>query len=439
VDTPVDDPAGVDTIEEALQVAGSMGHRRAFAFAVLLALGSVATAVPVAAQMVPTGAQFADVAASVSSASPGLHAQEIEVDVRDLPSQLGAAPVLSLSPDGAWIATAVGGFSGQPAQLCVLSSATFALRSCTDLAPLGAGLWRAVWSPDGDHLALIENWARVFLDGDLWLVDAVSGTLINLDDDGYRGPLPGPGSVATPVTLPDRPAFSADGRSLAYLRTTMTPDDQYTDLVTVGLDGGEPREVVRLTDGTAFGSALFTPDGTGVIVALDSLESGGSMLALVTLAGGELRTIRSYPEAVMPEVEATTPDGRYLLVADVKGFGTGGSGLYSVVDTSDGSQFEVTLPASMPSEMDLADAALSPDGSRIVGVTLPTDEGSQIVFGNIADVVAHQPLRVALADGVGSQRPTEAGAMTWASNDEVMLPGAFGLGPVTLLRMPHAG
>ena len=104
--------------------------------------------------------------------------------------------IVSMSPEGSSI---VGvrprrRLSGD-GELCVFDTETLAERACADLAPLGAGLRLAdvTWSPDGSMLAFAEEALAVFTDGDLWLMDAATGQLTNLADDGFDGRLPAAG------------------------------------------------------------------------------------------------------------------------------------------------------------------------------------------------------------------------------------------------------
>jgi Tol biopolymer transport system component len=42
-----------------------------------------------------------------------------------------------------------------------------------------------VWSPDSTRIVFSEQTFVTFKDGDLWVMDAATGTLTNLTDDNY--------------------------------------------------------------------------------------------------------------------------------------------------------------------------------------------------------------------------------------------------------------
>ncbi|CAN5835745.1 hypothetical protein BH23CHL8_BH23CHL8_11720 [soil metagenome] len=83
---------------------------------------------------------------------------------------------------------------------CIRSSHDLAVSRppiCADLAGLHAGLDSdsVRWSPDGARIAFTEAHYLVLADGELWLMDASSGALTNIDDDGYQGGI-GPNAEA---------------------------------------------------------------------------------------------------------------------------------------------------------------------------------------------------------------------------------------------------
>jgi hypothetical protein len=61
---------------------------------------------------------------------------------------------------------------------------------CSDLDDRGISLEdrTVVWSPDSTTIAFSENAFVTFVDGDLWTMDATTGELVNLTDDGFDGP-----------------------------------------------------------------------------------------------------------------------------------------------------------------------------------------------------------------------------------------------------------
>ena len=78
--------------------------------------------------------------------------------------------------------------------LCVYAVDTLEERSCSDTGTRSAGVRpeEVAWSPDGSRLAFSEEIVGTSSDGDLWLMDAATGKLENLDDDGFTGRGPDP-------------------------------------------------------------------------------------------------------------------------------------------------------------------------------------------------------------------------------------------------------
>jgi dipeptidyl aminopeptidase/acylaminoacyl peptidase len=134
------------------------------------------------------------------------------------------------------------------------------------------------WSPDGRLIAFTSN--RDSVDGsdndDLWLVASddttKGGTVRRLTDN--------PGSDHAP-------AWSPDGRWIAYTRNTATqPIGMIYDpehLAIVAVDGGTPRGLTAALDRPARGPR-FAPDGRSIVMLLQ--DAGTSELVRVPVAGG---------------------------------------------------------------------------------------------------------------------------------------------------------
>ena len=216
-------------------------------------------------------------------------------------------------------------------ELCVFDVATLAERSCGHLSPLAAAirLDDVAWSRDGSKLTFGEEIATSFTDGDLWLMDAASGALTNLDDDGFAGAHPpfGTSPPGATITLPVAPAFSSDGQRVAFSRSLIVDGlPAGNDISVVSVDGGPPERLERVSEGkdifTAFGDIEWAPDdgavyysvrdaGAGVPdgIWLVDTATGASRVVATTMAsdGGPRRSRRSRLAVI--GCSRTTPSG----------------------------------------------------------------------------------------------------------------------------------
>ena len=96
------------------------------------------------------------------------------------------------------------------------------------------------------------------------------------------------------------PAFSADGRTIAFVRAG--------DLYSVRPDGSGQRQ---LTSGSTLDSApIVSPDGKRVVFERRASEDGAADLYSVRVLGGGLHGLTSGPVAGVARLEGTTTTGR---------------------------------------------------------------------------------------------------------------------------------
>jgi Tol biopolymer transport system component len=170
-----------------------------------------------------------------------------------------------------------------------------------ELAPHLASMGRLVrWSPDG----------RSFLVGGrdsrgrqgLFTLNAKTGEaslVLRQDPPGYV----------------QFPAWSSDGQSLLYLRTTPEASNR---LRALSLKTGEDREVFSRSTN----NAALSPDGLAMVVRLGDSGDRTSVLAIVPVGGGEAKELLrvEQPNALPPwSGLAWTPDGKYILFAQRAG------------------------------------------------------------------------------------------------------------------------
>ncbi len=171
---------------------------------------------------------------------------------------------VSMSPDGHYLAVAV------PPQtaLCVYDVATMAEVSCADLSVLNTMLRieDVVWSPDSTRLAFSEQTFVTFKDGDLWVMDAGTGALTNLTDDGYDGAILFLQDDAddVPFFVDVSPAWTPDSQNITFSRTLPGDGGVTTNVIAqVPAAGGEVETLATVGDtpGIFYYRAHWSPDG----------------------------------------------------------------------------------------------------------------------------------------------------------------------------------
>lgn len=165
------------------------------------------------------------------------------IDQREF--EISGGAVLAPSPNGMRLAAA------NEAALCMHELATEAEPICVDLGAALVSLdgFRVAWSPDSTRLALTEDTLRYQQDSDLWLMDAASGELQNLTDDGLTGAIAQVWDEESDLLFDMAPAWSPDGQALIFSRSTYTPEGWLgTALYTISARGGEPQPLAQVHD-----------------------------------------------------------------------------------------------------------------------------------------------------------------------------------------------
>ncbi|MDN4171869.1 serine hydrolase [Nocardioides sp. SOB77] len=235
------------------------------------------------------------------------------------------------SPDGSTIAFLRGG------QVHVVAAAGDEPRAVTDL-PLGAGA--PAWSPDGARLVLsaaVDPREPAAAHRPL-----VAGRLdYQSDGAGLLGPVRrqlhvvdvATGAcrqVTDGVEHADGPAWSPDGRAIAFLRRVGEDSDLTFRTAVHLLDVADPKaspRVVALAEGVA-GAVVFAPDGASLlVVGHPGAPVGHQHLLRVPLAGGEPRDLTGHLDrnvmAGGPAYPGARPhqlaDGRVLVAVRDRG------------------------------------------------------------------------------------------------------------------------
>ena len=153
--------------------------------------------------------------------------------------QLGGGRMLSLSPDGAWLAVMEGD------ALCVYAAGTLAQQTCANLEGRPLDRRTVAWAPDSSRLAFTEDVLRLMMDGDLWTLEVEGGELKNLSDDGVDGRF----MQEDDVSLDMVPTWSRDGQTLVFARGIRVGGEwQGTALYRISAGGGKAEELLSVTD-----------------------------------------------------------------------------------------------------------------------------------------------------------------------------------------------
>jgi hypothetical protein len=351
--------------------------------------------------------------------------------------------LISLSPDGGSIAV-TRPRGPYPSQLCIHDVVTLTERVCADVSDLDAGLWAdsVVWSPDSEWLAFAEMWPQYVVDGDLWLMDASTGALANLLDDGYRGALLSTSGDEViwedVITLPMYPTFTPDSSAVTFSLTSVQGDGlKGADIATVPISGGD---AVPLGDSEReeligeYRSMRWAADGSALYVSLVDQQASGlgpdSGIWVFEADGEHARQLLGLtsPDDWPPRIIAVSPGGEHLLVRYPEY--RSGVFLHALVDGVSGAieRIESPKPKARRSEPPFAQAMLSPDGSLLLTVSGGFPKRQVAVRD-----VAGSDETILVTEQAGGAPPDLSGAvLSWAQNDTVLIASGRG-GRGTLL------
>lgn len=359
--------------------------------------------------------------------------------------------IVSMSPDGSAIAVARPLGDASLGELCVLDVETLAERACADLSPLEAGLRLAdvTWSPDSRWMALTELALEWFRDGDLWLMDVQTGALTNLLDDGFSGNLLGAGDAppGTTITVAANPAFSPDGLKLAFSRSSIVDGQPAgNDIAILTLAGGEPRSLLSVSDavvGVVHFGIRWAPDGSRLYYSLHQRAGddpqNGVRVVEADGTGDRLLAGRWQQEGRAPAVLQVAADGRNLLVYDPSAFVYGPTGrpTWATVDAVDGTVTPLLpLDPGAPGHSFIGWAGFSPDGGALVTLRGPVEEA--VVA--LRDVGGTDEYALDIDFGPEGERPAvgpiDVGmAPSWSTDGRLFLNGGWRLDSGLLLTI----
>jgi Tol biopolymer transport system component len=347
--------------------------------------------------------------------------------------ELPEGRAISMSPDGAKLAAVL----PPSTSLCVYDVATQTEISCADLSGLNSGIRseEVVWSPDSTRLAFGETSFLTFKDGDLWVMDAQTGVLTNLTDDGYDGSimLLSDDEPEGTYSVDIAPAWTPDSASITFSRTEFQGGIALgNSIAQIAADGsGEVQTLVQVR-GTEPGIVYFgtdwSPDGALFYYSVlradpDDPDSGIWVYDKATGATRQL-AVSDDPEAGVLALEEVSPAGDRLLAYYPNGLaqmmGVQKS-MLRFVDPVTGALSPVPEPDPAAADNVVFAsswiATFSPDGQYFLQLT-GIDSGSRAVW--VTNLTTNESTRV--IDAIEQAVPIDyALGPVWGTNGTVFI------------------
>ncbi len=247
------------------------------------------------------------------------------VDTLDALKKPGVA---YLSPDGKWIAYADG------KALCIYTAAG-EKQQCAETAT-GIDRNSIRWSPDSTRLTYTEDFFRTFHDSDIWVMDAATGKLTDLTDDGaFKFSIDSNANSDGSGFLDVEPRWSSDSKQIVFIRYALVFGQWQPFTYTIDASGGTPKEGGILTAGR-FGiyALAWSPDGKRIVYnrginrrddALNGMwvadldGKNAQQLLRVSQSSAVTPSIRDRAGVAIPTDMEFSPDGRFILAFDVTG------------------------------------------------------------------------------------------------------------------------
>lgn len=351
--------------------------------------------------------------------------REIELDDR----------VLALSPDGQWLAIE------KMEVICIYSTESLLEHVCTPWEGGGLDSHSFTWSPDSKKIAFTENYPVYFHESDIWLMEAESGKLTNLTDDGVDRARPG--SEGMDRALIDLiPAWSPDGKTLLFARSTQSDGDwQGTALYQIPAKGGDPKQLLTADaeyPASVWHSLMYSRDGKQIFYTVFRREAddpdNGVWVAEADGKNPKHLLSTSDPDMGPPFLLEVSAKGDKALVVYYLGLGRYAAefnlsfvallnletGRAEPLKRAKGEEFEFS---------GLYHATFSPDGSKLLYVYRDLELKWYLVVRDVAD--GTEKVLLTSEEPIGAHRDFGLG-IDWADDDTIFLAGPVGRGGLLL-------
>ncbi len=334
---------------------------------------------------------------------------------------------LSLSPDGKWLA-AIRGKSA-----CLIAVDTLADKQCAEVTTGGLDVRSFVWSPDSQRVVFTEDLPRYMFESDIWTLDVENGQLTDLTPDNVSGSflkLP-KDSVALLDTMP---GWSPDGQTLIFSRSDRA--NALTTLYRISVNGGTPEKIIDAAGSGPIavwygprwlsnGKIVYTINHpkqseptNGVWIADSNGQNARQLLAFDQQLGAP----------ILADVSAKGDRALIWYTAAMQYATKPNVSFFALLDLSNGQAFPLKPSGEF---IGPANAAFSPDGSKIAYVYRTLDEQVNLVIRDVADGTEHTLLTQSGILGASTESPMQG--LDWANNDTLYAATGPGVGSLLTL------
>jgi Tol biopolymer transport system component len=284
---------------------------------------------------------------------------------------------------------------------------------------------RITWSPNSRYLAMeSQDFLRTFYDSDLLILDADTGTLTNITDDGADCSNFFRPDEACASVFDLLPTWMPEGNSLLFNRLSRVDGTWVNTIHRIDVDGSGEEPLGALPVQSISHALDVAPDGGRIAFNFDAGNERRDGLWVSSLNGRRPQQIFTVQERYeVPFEIAFSPDGQYLLTVDAR--------LSAFQPTSDPQHSPVRVTAvdgGTPTLLDstglVYGAGWSPYGSALAYVIFDSTERNQ-------GEPVHSGLYLTNAPGEPGRRvlpgffilPTSLSrqALTWGANNTILL------------------